>query len=73
VKIGLRPLADVVPSWHCLSPWFSRTLGTAFPKQLASFAKRYSPGMVLMVWSPHYMEAAIPECIAEEIDKLAAK
>lgn len=68
-KIPMTYLLADPPSYGGGPPGYD----DAFPKHLASFAKRYSPGKVLKVRSPHYMEAAIPERIAEEIDKLAAK
>jgi pimeloyl-ACP methyl ester carboxylesterase len=42
----------------------------AYPKELAEFANRYSPGVVKKVPSDHYMEAAVPDRIVEELEKL---
>ena len=43
----------------------------AYPKELEEFASRYSPGVVKKVQSGHYMEAAIPNRIVDELDKFS--
>ena len=45
----------------------------AYPKELSEFASRYSPGEVKKVPSDHYMEAAIPDRIVDELEKLIAR
>jgi pimeloyl-ACP methyl ester carboxylesterase len=45
----------------------------AFPRYLDKFAARYSPGVVRKVDSDHYMEAAVPDRILAEVDKLVAR
>ena len=45
----------------------------AYPKELAEFASRYSPGKVKKVPSDHYMEAAIPDRIVDELEQLIAR
>ena len=45
----------------------------AYPKELDEFASRYSPGVVKTVPSDHYMEAAIPDRIVAELEKVMAE
>ena len=46
---------------------------TAYPKELDEFASRYAPGVVKTVPSDHYMEAAIPDRIVAELEKVIAE
>lgn len=41
-------------------------------KRMAKYVDGFSPGVLKRVRSPHYMEAAVPERIAREVDKLIA-
>ncbi len=40
---------------------------------IARYVDRFSPGVLVEVESPHYMEAAVPERIAQELEKVIAK
>jgi hypothetical protein len=40
---------------------------------IAEYVDRFSPGVLVEVESPHYMEAAVPERIAQELEKVIAK
>ena len=44
----------------------------AVPKAIAKYIDRFSPGVILAVESPHYMEAAVPDRIVQELDKVIA-
>ena len=44
----------------------------AVPKSIARYIDRFSPGVVLEVESPTYMEAAVPDRIVQELDKVIA-
>ena len=44
----------------------------AVPKSIAKYIDRFSPGVVREVASPHYMEAAVPDRIVQELDKVIA-
>ena len=44
----------------------------AVPKAIARYIDRFSPGVVREVESPHYMEAAVPDRIVQELDKVIA-
>ncbi len=39
---------------------------------IAKYVNRFSPGVLKKVESPHYMEAAVPERIARELEKVIA-
>ena len=71
--IGKEP---AIPMTYLLAqpPSYSgpATFEKAFPRYLETFAARYDPGVVLKVDSRHYMEAAIPDRILAEVDKLVA-
>jgi pimeloyl-ACP methyl ester carboxylesterase len=41
--------------------------------QIAGYVDRFSPGVLVEVPSPHYMEAAVPERIAQELEAVIAK
>ena len=45
---------------------------SAFPKAIAKYIDRFSPGLVREVESPHYMEAAVPDRIVQELGKVIA-
>jgi hypothetical protein len=40
--------------------------------RIARYVDRFSPGVLAKVQSPHYMEAAVPERIARELEKVIA-
>jgi pimeloyl-ACP methyl ester carboxylesterase len=40
--------------------------------KIAAYVDRFSPGTIEKVRSPHYMEAAVPERIAKEVEQLIA-
>ena len=40
---------------------------------IAKYVDRFSPGVLVEVESPHHMEAAVPERIAQELEKVIAK
>jgi hypothetical protein len=40
--------------------------------ELGEFAESFSPGVLKKVRSPHYMEQAVPERIAKEVEILIA-
>jgi pimeloyl-ACP methyl ester carboxylesterase len=42
----------------------------AVPKSIARYIDRFTPGVVRDVESPHYMEAAVPDRIVQELDKV---
>ena len=44
----------------------------AVPKAIAKYIDRFSPGVVREVESPHYMEAAVPDRIVQELGKVIA-
>ena len=44
----------------------------AVPKAIARYIDRFAPGVVREVESPHYMEAAVPDRIVQELDKVIA-
>lgn len=41
-------------------------------KYIAKYVDRFSPGVLKEVESPHYMEAAVPDRIAQELEKVIA-
>ena len=38
--------------------------------RIATYVDRFSPGVLAKVASPHYMEAAVPDRIAQELEKV---
>ncbi len=66
-RIPMTYLLADPPSYGGTAPYEK-----AYPKELAEFAGRYSPGVVQKVTSDHYMEAAIPDRIVEELERLVA-
>jgi hypothetical protein len=44
----------------------------AVPNSIAKYIDRFSPGVVREVESPHYMEAAVPDRIVQELGKVIA-
>jgi hypothetical protein len=39
-------------------------------KRIASYVDRFSPGVLVKVTSPHYMETAVPDRIAQELEQV---
>jgi pimeloyl-ACP methyl ester carboxylesterase len=39
-------------------------------KRIASYVDRFSPGILVKVTSPHYMETAVPDRIAQELEQV---
>jgi pimeloyl-ACP methyl ester carboxylesterase len=72
--IGKEP---AIPMTYLLAKPSSWTGPPAYEKvildHIAKYVDRYSPGELVEVESPHYMEAAVPERVVQELDKVIAK
>jgi hypothetical protein len=72
--IGKEP---AIPVTYLLAKPSSWTGPPAYEKvildHIAKYVDRYSPGELVEVESPHYMEAAVPERVVQELEKVIAK
>ncbi len=67
--------APKIPVTYLLAKPLTETMGVpewdaAIPGEIEKYVNSFSPGKLIQVESPHFMETAIPNIIAQELEKL---